>query len=73
MMWAGLLAHLGPEPLSADFTLAGFRAGMQGRKRAIKALLLEQEFIAGIGNIYADEALFRARIHPATSVQRPER
>jgi formamidopyrimidine-DNA glycosylase len=63
-----LLAHLGPEPLSDDFTLEGFRAGMLGRKRAIKSLLIEQEFIAGVGNIYADEALFRAGIHPATRV-----
>ena len=62
---AGLLGHLGPEPLSDEFTLAGFRAGMRGRKRAIKAQLLDQEFVAGVGNIYADEALFRAGIHPA--------
>ena len=62
----GLLSHLGPEPLSDDFTPAGFRAGMRGRKRAIKSLLMEQEFLAGVGNIYADEALFRAGIHPAT-------
>ena len=61
-----LLAHLGPEPLSEEFTLEHFREGMKGRKRAIKALLLEQEFIAGVGNIYADEALFRAGIHPTT-------
>ena len=40
-----LLSHLGPEPLSDDFTLAGFRAGMRGRKRAIKSLLMEQEFL----------------------------
>ena len=63
-----LLSHLGPEPLSEDFTLEGFRAGMRGRKRAIKSLLMAQEFVAGVGNIYADEALFRAGIHPATRV-----
>jgi len=63
-----LLSHLGPEPLSKDFTLAGFRAGMRGRKRAIKSLVMAQEFVAGVGNIYADEALFRAGIHPATRV-----
>lgn len=63
-----LLSHLGPEPLSDEFTPEGFRAGMRGRKRAIKSLLLEQEFLAGVGNIYADEALFRAGIHPATRV-----
>ncbi len=67
---ARLLEHLGPEPLSDDFTLAHFRAGMQRRTRAVKALLLAQEFVAGIGNIYADEALFRAGIHPATGVDR---
>ncbi len=67
---ASLLAHLGPEPLSDAFTLEHFRAGMQRRKRAIKGLLLEQELVAGIGNIYADEALFRAGIHPATGVDR---
>lgn len=63
-----LLSHLGPEPFSEDFTLAWFRAGMRGRKRAIKPLLLEQAFVAGLGNIYADEALFRAGLHPATRV-----
>ncbi len=60
-----LLSHLGPEPLGDNFTTAGFREGLQGRKLAIKARLLQQEFVAGVGNIYADEALFRAGIHPA--------
>ena len=64
---ARLLGHLGPEPLSDDFTLSGFRAGLCGRKRAIKAQLLDQEIVAGVGNIYADEALFRAGIHPAAA------
>ncbi len=63
-----LLAHLGPEPLTGDFTPEYLYEAMRGRKRAIKALLLEQEFVAGIGNIYADEALFRAGIHPSTAV-----
>ena len=62
-----LLAHLGPEPLSEAFTLEHFREGMKGRKRAIKAQLLDQEFVAGVGNIYADEALFHAGAHPARS------
>ena len=62
---ASLLGHLGPEPLSDDFTVAGFHAGLRGRKRAIKAQLLDQEIVAGVGNIYADEALFRAGIHPS--------
>jgi formamidopyrimidine-DNA glycosylase len=56
--------RLGPEPLDPSFTpeLLGLRAA--GRKTPVKAFLLDQARIAGIGNIYADEALFRARIHP---------
>jgi formamidopyrimidine-DNA glycosylase len=60
-------ARLGVEPLSADFTADALRAMATGRKQPVKAFLLTQERIAGVGNIYADEALFRARIHP----QRP--
>ena len=60
-----LLSHLGPEPLTDDFSVEGFREGLRGRKRSIKAHMMDQEMVAGIGNIYADEALFRARIHPA--------
>jgi len=60
------LATIGPEPLSPAFTVTGFAAAL-GRTRApIKAKLLDQRLVAGIGNIYADEALWRARIHPAT-------
>lgn len=59
-----LLGHLGPEPLGKAFAPALFGERLQGRKRMIKPLLLDQNFIAGIGNIYADEALFRAGIHP---------
>lgn len=55
---------LGPEPLEDAFTLSIFKARMHQRNKIIKALLLDQTFIAGVGNIYADEALFRARIHP---------
>lgn len=58
------LAKLGPEPLDPAFTTAVFRRRLDGRSGKIKPLLLDQTFIAGIGNIYADEALFRARIHP---------
>ncbi len=61
---ARIAPNLGPEPLAEDFTAADLAALLAGRRRAIKALLLEQSFIAGVGNIYADEALFRARIHP---------
>lgn len=67
---AEVTPSLGPEPLSDDFTLAGFRAALKGRHRAIKALLLDQAFLAGVGNIYADEALFRAQIHPLRPADR---
>ncbi|MFI5271765.1 MAG: bifunctional DNA-formamidopyrimidine glycosylase/DNA-(apurinic or apyrimidinic site) lyase [Ktedonobacterales bacterium] len=58
------IAALGPEPLEPTFTPDALAARLAGRKRAIKALLLDQTAVAGLGNIYADEALFRARIHP---------
>lgn len=70
---AEVTPSLGPEPLSEDFTLAGFRAALKGRHRAIKALLLDQAFLAGVGNIYADEALFRAQIHPLRPADRLSR
>lgn len=55
---------LGPEPLEDKFTEAVFRERLRGRSKTIKALLLDQTFVAGTGNIYADEALHRAKIHP---------
>jgi formamidopyrimidine-DNA glycosylase len=58
-------AKLGPEPLSDDFTPSRLAMALAGRQAAIKALLLDQAVVAGVGNIYADEALFRAGIHPA--------
>jgi formamidopyrimidine-DNA glycosylase len=61
------LAGLGPEPLSADFTVELLSERLSARKGPIKAVLLAQETVAGLGNIYADEALFLACIHP----QRP--
>lgn len=64
---AQLEARLGPEPLSSRFTPRFFHRLLQGRRRRIKPLLLDQSFIAGLGNIYVDEALFLARIHPETS------
>lgn len=59
-----ILGKLGPEPLDDEFTSGLFFAMLNGRNRQIKPLLLDQSFIAGIGNIYADEALHRAGIHP---------
>ena len=55
---------LGPEPLSEAFSLAGFRQLLKRRSAPIKAVLLDQAALAGVGNIYADEALFVARINP---------
>ncbi len=59
-----VLPDLGPEPLEDEFTLEVFRQRLAGRKSVLKSLLLNQAFVAGIGNIYADEALHIARIHP---------
>ena len=63
-----LFARHGPEPLDDAFTLRAFRARLRGRHARLKSLLLDQGFIAGIGNIYADEALWRARLHPLRRV-----
>jgi formamidopyrimidine-DNA glycosylase len=58
------LSLLGPEPLSPEFTLAYFEEIISGRKGKIKSLILNQNLIGGIGNIYADEALFLAGVDP---------
>ena len=57
-------SRLGVEPLEEGFTAEGLRAAARGRRAPIKAFLLDQRRIAGVGNIYADEALFRAGVHP---------
>jgi formamidopyrimidine-DNA glycosylase len=57
-------AAMGPEPLGDAFTAEHLRAAIRGRKQAIKLLLLDQHVVAGLGNIYVCEALFRARIDP---------
>jgi formamidopyrimidine-DNA glycosylase len=56
--------RLGPEPLDPSFSPALLSERLQAQSRQIKPLLMDQSFIAGMGNIYTDEALFRARIHP---------
>ena len=61
---AFLGARLGIEPLGGELTGERLRALARGRRAPVKAFLLDQRRIAGVGNIYADEALFRARIHP---------
>jgi formamidopyrimidine-DNA glycosylase len=60
-------ARLGLEPLDGELTGAALRRMARGRSAPVKAFLLDQRRIAGVGNIYADEALFRARVHPLRS------
>lgn len=62
------LAALGIEPLGEEFTLAYLQSLIKGKTQKAKAFLLDQRHIAGIGNIYADEILFEAHIHPAESI-----
>ena len=59
-----VFARHGPEPLAHSFSAARFAARLNRRSARLKTLLLDQSFIAGVGNIYADEALWRARLHP---------
>ena len=58
-------ARLGPEPIHGDLTEAEFDRLVRGRRRPVKSALLDQSFLAGVGNIYADEACFRAGIRPS--------
>jgi formamidopyrimidine-DNA glycosylase len=55
---------MGPEPLGEDFSAEGFVAALARRAAGIKTVLLSQRVVAGVGNIYADEVLWRTRIHP---------
>ena len=63
---APTLAALGPEPLSDTFTVEDFALGLRRSRATVKARLLDQRLVAGVGNIYADESLWRARIHPSS-------
>jgi formamidopyrimidine-DNA glycosylase len=58
------LGRLGPEPLEADFTPQWLHTALHRKHRQLKPLLLDQSFLAGLGNIYTDEALHMARLHP---------
>ncbi len=60
------LKRYGIEPFKTDFTLANFEKSLTNTKRPIKIVLLDQERIAGIGNIYANESLYLSKIHPST-------
>jgi formamidopyrimidine-DNA glycosylase len=59
-----VVAKLGPEPLGDEFTADYLAQRIAARKASVKALILDQSIVAGVGNIYADEALYRAGIHP---------
>jgi formamidopyrimidine-DNA glycosylase len=59
-----VLGKLGPEPLGTDFTPQWLYASLQKKHRQLKPLLLDQRFLAGLGNIYTDEALHIAKLHP---------
>jgi len=63
-----IVGKLGPEPLGDVFSPAVLREKLSGRSLPVKAALLDQGIVAGIGNMYADEALFAARIHPSRRV-----
>lgn len=63
-----VIGKLGPEPLADDFTLQKFKALFAQRTGRLKPLLLNQEFLAGLGNIYGDESCFAAKLHPARPV-----
>ncbi|PLY00211.1 MAG: DNA-formamidopyrimidine glycosylase [Desulfuromonas sp.] len=64
------LVNLGPEPLSAAFTAAYLHERARGKKQAIKPFIMDQAVVVGVGNIYANEALFRAGIHPTRQAGR---
>lgn len=68
-----LLAGMGPEPLSAAFDGGALYAATRGRSAPIKHVLMDSRIVAGVGNIYANEALFRAGIHPRAAAGRLSR
>jgi formamidopyrimidine-DNA glycosylase len=70
-----LIAHIAPDPMEPAFDSDAFIGRLRGRRTGIKRALLDQSLVSGIGNIYADEALWRARLHWArstTTLTRPE-
>ena len=64
--WLAYTGNIGPEPLDREFDAPQFAQRMRGSRQAIKKVLMDQKRIAGVGNIYANEALFRAGIDPST-------
>jgi formamidopyrimidine-DNA glycosylase len=63
--WVAYTSRIGDEPLDPAFTLERFRAVLQGSQQAVKKVLMDQRKLAGVGNIYANEALFRAGVDPS--------
>lgn len=61
---SGKMEEFGPEPLEKSFTFEKFKEVLRGKKGRIKQVLMDQKVIAGVGNIYSDEALWKAKIHP---------
>lgn len=68
--WRSYTARIGPEPLGRDFTAKVFSRRIAGSRQAIKKVLMDQRRLAGVGNIYANEALFRAGIDPSRRADR---
>ena len=62
--------ELGPDALDRRFDFRAFQAAVHGSKRGVKSVLMDQQIIAGVGNIYSDEILFQARINPATRIDK---
>lgn len=65
-----LLSHLGPEPLSAEFTPRYLYQALRNRRIPIKQAIMDAKVVVGVGNIYASESLFHARIHPTTAAHK---
>jgi formamidopyrimidine-DNA glycosylase len=63
--WARYTAAIGPEPLDEDFSVQRFAATLRGSRQAIKKVIMDQRHLAGVGNIYANEALFAAGLDPS--------
>lgn len=68
--WKSYTSRIGPEPLAADFDAARFAATLRGTRQAIKKVLMDQKRLAGVGNIYANEALFWAGVDPSLPADR---
>lgn len=68
--WMHYTAAIGPEPLDDDFTVERFAACLRGSRQAIKKVIMDQRHLAGVGNIYANEALFAAGIDPSKPAMR---